>query len=206
MVIVLLAILAGLLIPATRLARSQARTVLCRGNLAQWGAATHLYALEHEDFLPPEGVPNPTDRHTNVGWYIQLPGQIGVAPYHEQSWRTNARADPGPTVWLCPSNARRSNGRNLFHYCLNRHLDGTSEADEPVRLAALADPARLVWLFDSKNLPAVGSWNFTHTNLHQGGALFLFLDGHTARFPRETYWDAGTGRARTNHPELRWIP
>jgi prepilin-type processing-associated H-X9-DG protein len=42
--------------------------------------------------------------------------------------------------------------------------------------------------------------------LHSGGAQFVFLDGHAARFRQADYWDAATGKGRTNHPALRWFP
>jgi prepilin-type processing-associated H-X9-DG protein len=121
-------------------------------------------------------------------------------------WRTNPAAPVGKSVWICPANNRRSNGRNLFHYCLNEHVNGTSENSRPVRLADLAYPTELVWLFDSKNLPAVGYWGYVHTNLHNRGAQFVFIDGHTARFRSAEYWDFESGRARTNVAGLRWVP
>ena len=201
-----LAVLAGLMLPGLGKARDRGRGAYCLGNLRQWGLATHLYALDQDDFLPPDGTPNPGDSSTNSGWYIQLPRQLGLPRYHEMPWRTNALADPDLTVWLCPANRRRSNGRNLFHYCLNGQVDGTGEDDQPVRLGSLPAPSQMVWLFDSKNLPAVGYWGYTHTNLHAGGAHFLFLDGHARRFRKATYWDEETNRARTDHPEIQWVP
>ncbi len=203
--IALIAILTACLFPALRRARDMARRVLCQNHLRQWGLATQLYADAQDDRLPPEGVPNPTDRHTNTGWYVQLPRELGVPAYVTLPWRTNARAATPWVVWLCPANVRRSNGRNLFHYCLNQNVDGTADEEAPVRLAEIQRPATLVWLFDSKNLPAVGPRSYTHTNLHAGGAQFLFLDGHIARFKAGAYWDAARNRPRSEpHPELEW--
>ncbi len=198
--------LAGLLLPALRSAGARAASVVCRHHLRQWGLGTHLYLAAHDDFLPPEGFPNPTDRQTNRGWYIQLPREMALPRYHDLPWRTNAAAPTGPTPWLCPSNRRRSNGRNLFHYCLNQHVDGTSNDEVSVRLVNIPDPAGIVWLFDTKNLPAVGGWSFVHTNIHSGGAQFLFLDGHVTWFRNTAYWEFNTGRGRTNNPEIAWFP
>ena len=64
----------------------------------------------------------------------------------------------------------------------------------------------MIWLFDSKNLPAVGTWSYVHTNLHNKGAQFVFLDGHAARFRNFEYWNFTTGKGITNNPELVWIP
>jgi prepilin-type N-terminal cleavage/methylation domain-containing protein/prepilin-type processing-associated H-X9-DG protein len=204
--VVILAILAAMLLPALNRAREKARAIICLSNLRQWGLATHLYVVDHNDYLPPEGHPNPMPGSTNTGWYVQLPRQIGVPRYHDMPWRTNDTIEPGSTIWLCPSNPRRSNGRNLFHYCLNEHVNGTGSQNSPITLSSVPNPPAVVWLFDSKNLPAVGYWGFTHTNLHTGGANFTFLDGHAARFPSRLYWDYKTDRARTDHPAIRWVP
>lgn len=205
-VIAIIAVLAALLLPALGAAKAKAQALFCLNNLKQWGLATQLYATDHNDYLPPDGTPNPGDAATNVGWYIQLPQQLGLPRYHDMPWRTNPAVDPGRSVWICPANKRRSNGNNLFHYCLNEAVNGTGEENRPVKLAALALPTTLVWLFDSKNLPAVGYWGFVHTNLHNRGAQFTFLDGHAARFPNAAYWDSAVNKGRTNNPELRWIP
>jgi type II secretory pathway pseudopilin PulG len=205
-ILAILAVLASLALPGMARTRDAAHAVLCRQHLRQWGIATLTYADDHDDQLPPEGFANPTNRHTNSGWYIQLPRQIGLPPYHPQPWRTNAHQATPRTVWLCPANRRRSNGRNLFHYCLNQDVDGTGSDDAAVRLSAIPDPSRAVWMFDSKNLPAVGHANFVHTNLHRGGAHFLFLSAHAAHFPRADYWDAERDRGRTNHPQIVWSP
>jgi prepilin-type processing-associated H-X9-DG protein/prepilin-type N-terminal cleavage/methylation domain-containing protein len=205
-VILIVALLATLILATASRPIALARALVCRQHLRDWGLATRLYADDHDDLLPPEGFPNPTERHTNQGWYIQLPRQIQAPRYHDQPWRTNPAAALGNSPWLCPVNRRRSNGNNLFHYCLNQNIDGTSASEASVRLASIPEPTHLVWLFDSKNLPGVGSSNFTHTNLHSGGAHFLFLDGHVAGYPAPAYWDFSRNRPWTNHPHFRWAP
>ncbi len=130
-VVAVIGILATLLLPALNRARGKAEAIICVSNLRQWGLATQLYATDHNDRLPPEGTPNPGERSTNSGWYIQLPVEINLDRYHDMPWRTNAEVDPGRTIWLCPSNPRRSNGRNLFHYCLNEHINGTWGTESP---------------------------------------------------------------------------
>jgi prepilin-type processing-associated H-X9-DG protein len=203
-VIAIIAILASLLLPALGRAKGSAQGATCLNHLKQWGLATQLYAADHEDLLPPEGFANPLPLHTNYGWYIQLPQQLGLPRYHDMDWRTNAGADVSRTVWLCPANRRRSNGNNLFHYCLNEYVDGSGSSDVPTRMGSICRPANLVWLFDSKNLPSIGRWSFVHTNLHKGGAQFLFLDGHAARFRSAAYWDFSANQGLTNNPDLRW--
>jgi prepilin-type N-terminal cleavage/methylation domain-containing protein/prepilin-type processing-associated H-X9-DG protein len=205
-VIAVVVILLGLLLPGINQAKSKSRDLICRGNLKQWGVATHLYITDHEDFLPAEGNPNPRDSSTNTGWYISLPREMGMPRYHDMQWRTNASFDPGRSIWICPANERRSNGNNLFHYCLNEHVNRTGAFNYPIKYSSIGRPSVVVWLFDTKNLPAVGYWGFVHTNLHAGGAHFLFLDGHVSWFKNLEYWDFTSNKGRTNHPEIVWRP
>jgi prepilin-type processing-associated H-X9-DG protein len=203
-VIGVIALLAGLLLPALNKAKAKARAVICLNHLKQWGLATQLYVADHDDFLPPEGAPNGLS--TDTGWYVVLPRELGMGAYCEMPWRTNAAAPLGSTIWICPANSQRSNGNNLFHYCLNEHVDETGEFDAPVRLASIRRPAQTVWLFDNGKRAAVAQQNNVHTNLHTRGAQFLFLDGHVRRFRNTDYWDFTANKGRTNNPELIWIP
>lgn len=206
-VIAVIAILASLLLPALSRAKEKARATVCLNNLRQWGLATQIYVTDQNDFLPPEGFGSPTTpQQLTNGWYFHLPAAISLPPYGEMPWRTNALAPLGRSIWICPSNPRRSSGFNLFHYCLNEEHDGTGEDDAPARFCSIPRPSRVVWLFDSKNIPGVGPANFVHTNLHSGGAQFTFLDGHARRFRCPDYWNSSTGKGRLDNPELTWKP
>jgi prepilin-type processing-associated H-X9-DG protein/prepilin-type N-terminal cleavage/methylation domain-containing protein len=213
-VIAIIVIIAALLLPALSVTKQKAKAVYCRNNLKQWGLATHIYAADHEDYLPPEGWANPpliptASVHTN-SWYVLLPKEIGVPTYYEMPWRADANANVGRSVWICPSNVRRSNGTELFHYCLNGLVDGYGLNDHKIKLSSVSRSPQLIYLFDTKNQPAVQTnpnrpGSFIHTNLHGRGAQFLFLDGHVQRFEVTAYRDA-TGNVITNNPELVWSP
>jgi prepilin-type N-terminal cleavage/methylation domain-containing protein/prepilin-type processing-associated H-X9-DG protein len=213
-VMAIIALLAAMLLTALNRAKSTAQAVACCNNLKQWGLATHLYTVEHDDFLPPEGKPTPLEsdlaNETYQAWYVQLPGQLSLPRYAGMAWRTNPFVNPENSVWICPANPRRcdasSKTNNLFHYCLNDYVNGTGTGNHPLRLASVRRSAVVVWLFDSKNLPAVGDENYVHTSLHNRGAQFVFLDGHVARFRNTAYWDFKNSKGITNNPELVWIP
>jgi len=220
-VIAIIAILAAMLLPALSTAKAKAQATTCLNNLKQWGVAEHLYAMENEDYLPPDGVGSPTDasllKTDTKGWYIQLPEIISVQRYVDVPWRMDPAIEPGRSVWICPSNPRRANvsasgiSHNLFHYCVNGLLDGTGADDRPTRTTIVRSPSTAVYMFDSKNLPAVHAdlanpGNFVHTNLHSGGAQFMFVDGHAARFNKRDYWDSAINKGRTNNPSITWIP
>jgi type II secretory pathway pseudopilin PulG len=201
-VVAIIAILAAMLLPVLTGAKERARAVFCRNNLRQWGIATHLYAGDHQDYMPPEGKPTPLNSDlTNSqyqAWYVQLPEEIRLPRYADMIWRTNPAVDPGKSIWICPSNPRRCDAsgltNNLFHYCLNGEDNGTGAANWPTKLAAIRKQTTLVWMFDNKNLPAVGSYSFAHTNLHSRGWQCVFLDGHVQRF------------RTVNDPGVDWNP
>jgi prepilin-type N-terminal cleavage/methylation domain-containing protein/prepilin-type processing-associated H-X9-DG protein len=208
-VIAIIAILAAMLLPALGKSKEKAKATTCLNNLKQWGTALHLYANDHNDSLPPEGYGFPTTPQVNA-WYVQLPEQMKLPRYYDMPWRTNIQADVGNSVWICPSNPRRTDGQNLFHYCLNGFIDDGGFK----KLNSILNATAVVYLFDSKNEPAIITsisrpGNFVHTNLHSGGAQFLFMDSHVKRFANREYWDFSKPaniQSITNNPSIVWRP
>jgi prepilin-type N-terminal cleavage/methylation domain-containing protein/prepilin-type processing-associated H-X9-DG protein len=205
-VIAIIAILAGMLLPTLAKAKGKAHNITCLNNLKQWGLATHLYATDNNDFLPPDGTPNPAPTYTGSGWYVELPKMLGIKPYFSNEWLQVEGSRPGGNLWVCPSNQRGAYNNRLFHYCLNQYVNDTGAANKPRQIGTLPSPSATVWLYDSKNLPAVGTPNYVHTNLHSGGAQFTFLDGHARLFKLQDYWDFTAKKGRTNNPDLIWEP
>ena len=102
------------------------------------------------------------------------------------------RIDPGRSIWICPANpACAATDNNLFHYCLNKNVNGTGTGNQ-IRLVSIPHPSVTVWLFDNGGIAAVAQWNNVHSNLHSHGAQFVFLDGHAAWFKNTEYWNPKT--------------
>ena len=51
-VIAIIALLLAILLPALKNAKVQARKIICRSNLHQWGVMANAYASEHNSYLP----------------------------------------------------------------------------------------------------------------------------------------------------------
>ena len=215
-VIAVIAILTALLLSGLSRVKAASQATTCRNNLKQWGAATLLYASDHDDYLPPEGKSSPLESDLANpgyhGWYIQLPEQMNLPRYRDMPWRTNWLIHPENSIWICPANSRRCNAssdtNNLFHYCLNEHVNGTGTDfnNHSMQMANIRRPSQVVWLFDNGGLAAVAQQNNVHSNLHNKGAQFVFVDGHAARFRNKEYWNFSANKGITNNPDLVWIP
>ncbi len=202
-VMAIIAILASLLLSVIGHAKASAQAATCRNNLRQWGTATQLYAADHGDYLPKDGAFDGGSK--DEGWYVDLPRTLGLPTYREMPWGTNPSVPVGHCIWICPSNPRRSNSNELFHYCLNKNINGNGTGNQ-IRLVSIPHPSVTVWLFDNGGIAAVAEWNNVHSNLHNHGAQFVFLDGHAAWFRSTAYWDSKHNKGITNNPELVWCP
>lgn len=185
--------LMAVLLPAIGKARSTVRSSTCLARLRQWGLGTHLYASDAMGWLPADGAPNGWS--TANAWYADLPPMLGMPPYHaEGAWRTNATAPLGHPLWFCPSNPRRSNGHLLFHYALNRFVNGSGRDSRRRRLEDVGEPSRVVWLFDNGQRAAVAGPGNLHRTLHRGAANLLMLDGGVRRH-------TGSATGAMGHPD-----
>jgi prepilin-type N-terminal cleavage/methylation domain-containing protein/prepilin-type processing-associated H-X9-DG protein len=202
-VIAIIAILASLLLPALSRGKQASHTISCINNLKQWGTATQMFAAENDDYLPKDG--GFVGNSTNEAWYIDLPRTLRIPTYAEMPWHTNAAIDLGRSIWICPANPRRSNGIELFHYCLNKNVNGSGVGNQ-VRLCTIREPLRVVWLFDNGGTAGVAQQNNVHTNLHNHGANISFLDGHARRFKNTEYWDFKSNKGLLDNPNLIWTP
>lgn len=153
-VLAIIAILAGLLLPAVSKAKEQGRGTACLSNLHQVGLALQMYVSDNDNLLP---TMRDKSTDTNATPTNALPSPDVVLNKHLGS--TN--------VLRCPSDAK------VFYdtgssYSWNSLLNGQS-ADRP-RIMVITDSSKIPVFFDKEKF---------HAGRGEGKEMnFLYADGH----------------------------
>ena len=108
--IAIIAILAGMLLPALNQSREKGRAASCTSNLKQLGLTNASYSADNNDYMP-----NGQARGTSQAWQKQIYPYLRTngSPY-------NFMNDPVVPVFLCPTDKAPCGGR--FSYFYNKYL------------------------------------------------------------------------------------
>ncbi len=177
-VIAIIAILAALLLPALQAARNQAKSVLCAGNLKQWGIAMDMYVSDNLDYYPP-ALNTIVSKHGL--WYlfpyVGLPDDLAV----------NKKTG----LFRCPS-LGSTEAQSVADYAMNRTVCPYINAANPNGLAAakmprvLRKPSETFLIVDGTSDYPIDAISKTYPYgancyvkyRHSKGANLLFADGH----------------------------
>ena len=194
-VIAIIAILAGLLLPALNTAREKARAIKCTSNLKQYGMAIAMYAHSYQDYLL---IQNPVNQYGTFVYYYRWGGYIQtelMPKISETDWKA------GRSINSCPSKnkdygtAVTGYAQEAISYAHNTLALGSqaqgNNADATHKMTRLKRPGFYIGFCDSdgwciattSSLPK-GRWtgssgdvvSFRHTNRSNA----VFIDGHTA--------------------------
>lgn len=199
-VIAIISLLVSILLPSLQKAKGMAKSVVCLGDLRDFGLALHLFAQEHEDSLP--------DRYM---YYTVSRVPNSLMPYLSsppaQAWHCEVMQESFPTYGNLP----RNRAPNIFAWHTVTDLD-TGEVKEevdwrkPFYITDIPHISEMYFIADSPSASWVGGETgyYFHTYLyrndfqtaesewyvHPGESLnFVFIDGHVKPVTRDEILD-----------------
>ena len=163
-VIAIIAILAGMLLPALNAARAKAKTIGCLGNIKQVGMATIGYGMDYDDIvLPTRGYRNEAAAR-NIGgsgdeykyWIYYARSYAGINidnPDTSAPYASNVPARYWHGVMKCPASGGRVNSLGYVNYGIPQYFIGGRAAYSVLtgglRFHKIKQPSRVAYLFDS---------------------------------------------------------
>ncbi len=184
--VALVAVLAGILLPAIHTASRHTRAAACANNLRQLGVAFTTYAADHNGFLPDEPATEENPKGTGLQWDAQL-GPILSLNNAERGTKT---------VFYCPESEKCTDTHFGRNYAYNQVI--ASNQRNARQRSAHVNPSRFLLLLEVQVFPAQRAWTLfggktnrmtvTQTSAlgslayaHSSGMNILFADGHVGR-------------------------
>jgi len=202
-VIAVIAVLMGILMPALRMAREQARSIACSSNLKTLVLGWTLYANDNDSRIVNGHTPD-TVNQSEPGWVVMPPNAVSAPVEDKIAYIKQGALWPyvsNEEVYRCPSDRRKDNPMHLQAYRsygipggLNGVADDQADIAKPCKsLTDIKQPGRkyvflpecdkrgynrgswLLGLVRGQWIDAFGVW-------HRGRSTnFAFADGHTAK-------------------------
>jgi len=174
-VIAIIALLMAILMPALQRARKQARGIICRNNLSQYGLAARMYIDDNDGVMPYSFTWLYKDGGTGCRW-------------HDASKNLNENPDLAGPMWpylkdkdihLCPTfnivakmmGCYRCDGSTIpiepqYSYCMNSYLNGDAWNNVPSQYhkaiknikkeAMVKNPSRVFFFSEENTWPIPG--------------------------------------------------
>jgi len=204
-VITIIAILAGLLLPALIHAQGRARGTQCVHNLRQWGLAYRQYADDNEDSLSRRGqgmqplaqIDRPED------WFNALPRYFN-SPSYQQIFAAGQKLKSGAlSVFVCPV-ATDPGAAHFLAYGMNMNLSPWN-LPQATKFTEVVQPSQVVAMADAPG-PYASTFPsgkpYSALARHSRRVNLLFLAGQVNSFAGD-YVGCGVGDPKRD--DVRWL-
>lgn len=182
-ILAIIALLAGLLLPALARAKQSARAMQCLNQMRQIALATRLYAEDNEDRFP-------RSQHSAVA-NRQLPWERAIAPFLSVPNLTNAWTNLLHATYHCPADAAPGHLSYGFNYYfeVGENDDYPGKPQTWTRVADVPRPASTVLFAEVSGaadhvMPGL-SWERLAdaeaeiaSKQHRDKSNYAFVDGH----------------------------
>ena len=179
-VIAIIAILAAMLFPALRRARSSAQRISCLSNVKQVGLASLMYANDYDGLLP---WVKKDGRESYAQYLIAMHMDLGKSPDVMACPTDDANDAPG--TLSCGQYWKGPWGNRLEHsYTANSHLfrwgpHPSKDFDgQPMKNVAKIERSARTMLFADGWRNYCNVWNNFFRSRHEGPINFVLADGH----------------------------
>ena len=140
-VVAIIAVLAGLLLPALSLAKSKARQILCMASQKQLALASELYGTDSLGFFVPNGHGHPDSEETPRTWvagdsHFFLPGFTNTQYLVDERYAAFASYIPTAKLYKCPADkavVKRAGAMNIPQirsYAMNAFVGWSVDEEE----------------------------------------------------------------------------
>ena len=181
-VIAIIAILAAMLLPALKNARSRAKQIRCSSNLKQIGVAIQMYVTDWDGYFPLANAPS-----GDPSWFNLLnDGYIG-----------KGLSGGNPDLWSCPNdkNFQFTSGYLSYGYNYRGHSSWDGVAYRWKKINQINNPSAIICVADSNEdqngdafiLRGIHAYEIGYrhfgTDIYDSaaGVNILFDDGHVER-------------------------
>lgn len=163
-VIAIIAILAGMLLPALQQAKKVARSAICKSNLKQVATWGFSYAMDYNETLPTNGI-GKYPEISNTNWYEKC-----------EYWKPGVKSG---TILHCPEASSVITPRTTVYYgdyALNWHLGGRKAGDSPVLPKMRYLTSNKYWFGDGKfSTYSNGYYCWEYMNVNSGSTYISWM-------------------------------